>query len=115
MSGKRGAGALYESVLFQSQGSTADGAGGVLTSFSDVFSARAAFFHQRGGEGVLAGRLEGRHTIIIRVRASTASRDVSTDWRIIDKRLGTVYAIRDVTPSDDRAYVDFLCESGVAA
>jgi SPP1 family predicted phage head-tail adaptor len=115
MSGKRGAGALYESVTFQAQGSTTDGAGGVLTSFSDVFSCRAAFFHQRGGEGVLAGRLEGRHTIVIRIRSSAVARTVTTDFRVVDKRLGTIYAVRDVTPSDDRLYIDFLCESGVAA
>ena len=115
MSGKRGGGSLYESVLFQSQGSTADGAGGVLTGFSDIFSCRAAFFHQRGGEAIMAGRLEGRHTVIIRVRSSAAVRSATPDWRIVDKRAGTIFAIRDVTPSDDRLYLDFLCESGVAA
>lgn len=115
MSGIRGAGALQDRLGFQKLGEASDGAGGVISSFAEIFVCRARIMHQRGGEGILAGRLEGRHTIVARVRASTDARAVTSDWRVVDKRSGTVYAVRDVTPSDDRAYIDFLCESGVAA
>jgi hypothetical protein len=40
---------------------------------------------------------------------------VTTDWRVRDVRTGTIYNIRDITPSDDRAFLDFLVQSGVAS
>lgn len=114
MSGARGAGALVDRVGFQKLGQASDEAGGTISAFAEIFVCRAKIFHMRGGESVIAGRLEGRHTIIIRVRASADARTVTADWRVVDKRSGQVYAVRDVTPSDDRAYIDFLAESGVA-
>lgn len=109
-----GAGDLVERVGFEAPQSGSDGAGGVLDGFAEQFEARAQFIHLRGGESVLAARLEGRHTLVIRVRSSTASRAVTGDWRIADKRAGTLFNIRDITPSPDRAFIDFLCEAGVA-
>ena len=74
----------------------------------------AQFIHLRGGESVLAGRLQGRHTQVVRVRASEMTRLVETDWRVTDARTGVEFAIRDVTFDPGRAAVDLLCESGVA-
>ena len=115
MPAKAGAGRLVEMVGFEQPQAGSDGAGGVLDGFAEQFETRAQFIHLRGGESVLAARLEGRHTLVIRVRSSAASRAVNTDWRIADKRAGTLFNIRDITPSEDRAWLDFLCESGVAA
>jgi SPP1 family predicted phage head-tail adaptor len=76
----------------------------------------AEFIHLRGGEAVIAGRLQGRHAVVMRVRASALTREVGADWRVIDAR-GTAYAVRDITvhPKGDRQWLDLLCESGVAA
>jgi hypothetical protein len=52
---------------------------------------------------------------VVRVRADAQTRTVTTDWRITDRRSGALYAVRDITPSTDRAWLDFLCEKGVAA
>jgi hypothetical protein len=49
----------------------------------------------------------------VRVRSSVATRGVTSDWRLTDIRTGRQYAIRDVTHDVGRAYIDFLCESGV--
>lgn len=89
--------------------------GNVFSDWVTSFERRAAFKHLRGGETIIAARLEGRHTQIIRVRASTETRSVTPEWRIVDARDQTVYNIRDVTPTEgDNAWLDFLVEKGVA-
>lgn len=115
MAKKPGAGSLFEHVDFQSPSSASDGAGGVLNGFAHQFYTRAEFIHLRGGEAVLAARLEGRHTQVIRVRSSEASRAVDTDWRIVNTRTDEVFNVRDITPSADRQWLDILAEKGVAA
>lgn len=115
MAKKFGAGDLYERVGFEAPQSGSDGGGGVLAGHVERFVVRAGYTHLRGGESVMAARLEGRHVQVIRVRASSDTRQVTADWRIVDKRAGTVFNIRDITPSTDRAWLDFLVERGVAS
>ena len=77
----------------------------------------ASFDFMRAGEAVIAGRLEGRVATIVRLRADELSRQIGSDWRLIDRATGIVYAVRSVNPDPegDRAWVDLLAESGVAA
>jgi head-tail adaptor len=115
MSGKKqGAGALDQRVGFSTRGEIEDGLGGMTESYAEVFNCAAGYFHLRGGETVLAARLEGQHTQVVRVRSFAQSRQVTTEWRIEDKRSGQVFNIRDITLTDDRLYLDFLVQSGVA-
>jgi hypothetical protein len=114
MAKKPGGGDLFEHVGFDKHGTASDGAGGTITAFVEQFTRRAAYIHLRGGETVMAARLAGRHSQIIRVRSDSSTRTVTTDWRISDKRSGAVFNIRDITPSTDRAFIDFLAERGVA-
>lgn len=109
-----GAGELRNRVMFERQGSASDGAGGTTTAWADQFERWAAFVHLKGGEAVMAGRLAGKHSQVIRVRADSLTRTVTADWRLRDKRAGTVFNVRDVTHTEDRAFIDLLCESGVA-
>lgn len=110
-----GAGHLYQRVAFEKKGTASDGAGGTTTAWTEQFQCRAGYTHLRGGESVMAARLEGTHSIVIRVRASSQTRAVTTDWRVKDVRTETIYNVRDITPSDDRAFLDFLVQSGVAS
>jgi len=70
-----------------------------------------------GGETVLAARLQGQQLATIVVRRSQATRAVTTAWRIRDMRDGTVWEIKSgpVDSDDSRQWLEFLCESGVAA
>jgi len=108
---KTGAGDLRERVTFQQRGTASDGAGGTVTTFTDQFTVSAQFVHLRGGESVMAARLEGVHTQVIRVRRSSDTRKAGHDWRIVDARAGTEFNIRDITPTDDRAFLDFLVDT----
>ncbi len=83
-------------------------------TWTEQFAVRAQFIHLRGGEDVMAARLEGRHLQVIRVRASTETLVVTADWRIVDKRNSDIFNIRDVTHNVDRRFIDLLCEKGVA-
>lgn len=109
-----GAGPLYQHVAFEKKGTASDGAGGTTTAWVEQFHCRAGYTHLRGGENVMAARLEGTHSIVVRVRASSNTRLVTTDWRVKDARSSVVFNIRDITPSDDRAFLDVLVQSGVA-
>ncbi len=123
------AGRLVEKVAFDRRqidnpDSPAD-YGNTETTWVEQFDCRAEFIHLRGGEEVMAARLANKHVQIIRVRSAVLTRGVEPDWRIRDENSGVfttggewtgdVYNIRDITPSDDRQWIDFLCEKGVAA
>lgn len=109
-----GAGEFWHRVAFEKRSATSDGAGGTTTAFAEQFVNSASYRRAGGSEAVMAGRLEGRHTQIVRVRASPRTRLATTDWRLKDTRTGVYFNIRDITLTEDRAYLDLLCESGVA-
>jgi head-tail adaptor len=89
--------------------------GSVETDWAEQFQCRAAFIHLRGGEQVLASRLEGKHTLVMRVRSSSSTRSIGMDWRVRDMATGDAFNVRDITPTEaDRQWLDVLCESGVA-
>ncbi len=108
------AGRLRERVAFDERGAASDGLGGAEAAFVERFNRAAEYIHLRGGEGVLAARLGGRHTQVVRVRADRQTRAVTTDWRLRDVRTEAAFNIRDVTATPDRKWIDLLCERGVA-
>lgn len=111
---KLGAGDLYYRVAFDRRQDVEDGYGNTVAGWAEQFQCRAAYRHLRGGEGVMAGRLQGHHLQVITVRASSETKQVTTEWRVRDARDGTVFNIRDVTVETDRAWISLLVEKGVA-
>jgi len=108
-------GDLEERVYLDRPTSIPDGMGGTENGWEHVFEARAHFRYLRGGETVLAGRLQGRLTVVATIRAHTTSRLVTSDWRMRDARDATVvFNVQSIMPSDDRAFLELTCESGVA-
>lgn len=106
---------LIERVGFEAPQTGNDGGGGVANGFTEQFERRAEYIHLRGGEAVIAARLQGQHTQIIRVRDEPEARAVTTSWRIVDKRNGDVFNIREIAPAEnDRRFRDFTCQKGVA-
>jgi SPP1 family predicted phage head-tail adaptor len=107
-----GAGDLRERVAFDKRGTGSDGGGGVVTTWQEQFQRRAAYVHRNGGEAVMADRLQGKRSTLIRVRADSQTRTIDTAWRVRDARLGTIFNIIDVTPTVDRKWVDVLAQTG---
>lgn len=110
-----GAGKLRERVTFEAPVEMRDGRGGTYQGWEPQLTVWAAYKRLRGGETVQASRLQGRQPTVITVRASKDSRRIATDWRAVDSRTGEVFAVRTVTPTDDRAWVEILTESGAPA
>lgn len=120
---KRSSGDLRHRYAFDRRVNISDGYGGTKGVWEQQFVSRAGVHHMRGGEDIMAGRLAGVHTQVVFVRASVLSRSVANDWRMRDVRHGAFVAgvwsgptfnIRDITPTDDRMWLDFLVQSGAA-
>ena len=109
-----GAGQLRQRIRFERPNAIANGYGGHTAGFEAVFDDRAAYTRLRGSESVVAARLQGRQPTVIRVRASMRARGAKTAWRIVDRDSGEIFNIRSVAETNDRRWIDFLAESGVA-
>ncbi|MEH0295875.1 phage head closure protein [Agrobacterium sp. CCNWLW71] len=114
MAATRSAGDLFHRVAFDVREEVDRGDGVTVGNWVEKFQVRAGFTPLRGGEAVLAGRLQGQQTQIIYVRASRKTLEVNADWRVRDIRSGISYNIREITRTRDRLWLDFLCQSGVA-
>lgn len=109
------AGDLFYRVAFDKRESQSDGYGNEDGSFVEQFQRRAGFTFLRGGETVIAARLEGRQPVIVLVRSDAQTRLVDADWQMRDVRTSTVYAVKSTIPSDDRQWLHITVESGVAS
>ncbi|TIN83103.1 head-tail adaptor protein [Mesorhizobium sp.] len=113
-----GAGRLDRRLQFQVRVEMDDGHGNTVSDFYPQFTMAASrvFLKSRNSETVMAARLTAKALATVTVRNCTAARQITADWRAIDTRDGTVWNIREEPQqSSDRGYLEFLCESGVAA
>jgi SPP1 family predicted phage head-tail adaptor len=112
------AGDLDRRIAFDAPVVGDDGHGGEVngwTSDDDAVKVSAHIRYLRGGETVQAERLAGRQPAVITVRRSSQTRLIDTSWRVRDAQSGDIYNIRSgPVPSDDRLYLEFTVESGVA-
>ncbi len=109
------AGMLDRRVRFEKRLDVNDGAGNTRGEWVKQFACAAGRTFLRGGEGVLASRLESRQPVILTIRNSRAARTISADWRAIDERDGRVFNIREnPKESGDRSMLEMLAEAGVA-
>lgn len=115
MAKKPSAGDLFERVAFDVRSSDDDGHGNYNGEFVEQFQRRAGFTFLRGGETVIAARLEGRQPVVVLVRSDSQTRMIDTDWRMRDVRTSVVYAVKSIIPSDDRLWLSITVEGGVAS
>jgi head-tail adaptor len=108
------AGQLRERVAFDERVVIEDEYGNQTGDFAEVFQCRAGFIYLRGGEAVIAARLEGRQPVVARVRPSSQTRQIEPDWRMRDMRTGESFAVRSIAPTPDRKWIDVTTEAGVA-
>lgn len=111
----RATSSLFHEVAFDQRKETGgDGAGNIEGDWVERFRCRVEFIQLRGGEAVLAGRLQGRHSQVIRVRISEHSVLITAGWQARDIRRGTAFNIRDIEFEENRQFISLTCESGVA-
>lgn len=112
-----GAGALRERLRFERRAIVDDGYGNEVSGdFEPMFTVAASLTPLRGGEDVMASRLGGVQPYVARVRQSSLTRQVSTDWRAVDARKpDREFNIRTITDLDGRrAWFDMIVTEGVA-
>lgn len=121
------AGKLTERIAFDSRGPVAPDApddGNTQGAFVERFTLWARRTYRAGSEAVTASRLEGRQPVFLTVRASSLSRQITTDWQARDARsgkfvdghwTGVTYAIKSVNLTEDRAWCLITAEAGVAS
>lgn len=108
------AGELRERVAFHEIASSDSSFGIVAGEYEEQFRRGARIRPLVGTEPVIAQRLTGVQPVVIKVRSDSATRDVTTAWKIVDTRSLVSYNIRAVTPDEKRKYIEFLVEAGVA-
>jgi SPP1 family predicted phage head-tail adaptor len=109
------AGDLRGRIHLQSRTAIDDGYGNeVAGPWSTRFTVAAGFKPRLGGEEVMAARLGGQQPWIITIRQSSETRQVTTDWRIVDARdERRVFNIRSIVdPDGKRAFLEILAQEG---
>ncbi len=108
------AGTLREKIRFQSRTNENDGYGNTKAEWTTAYDCRADLLWLRGGESVLAGRLEGVKTAVFTIRDCVDARAVTSEYRVVNLRTDEVFNVRSVNSATKRGYIDILAETGVA-
>ncbi|WP_167765430.1 MULTISPECIES: head-tail adaptor protein [unclassified Brevundimonas] len=106
-----GAGDLKDRVRFEERGQTPKGH---LGDWQEHCTVWAQIKWLRGGESVVAQRLEGRQPAAIVVRTSTQARLIDPAFRAVDARTGRTFNIKAVSPAKEAGFIDILAVSGEA-
>lgn len=92
-----------------------DDLGNAQSVFVEQFVVAAKVQAKFGGEAVTAARLVGQQPVTIIVRQSSQTRLIAVDWRARDVRDNSIFGIRSIVdPDDKRAFLEILCQTGVA-
>lgn len=105
------AGDLTKRASFQRPVKIRDDDGNPIMSYPTVFVAWVNLKQLRGGESVLAARMQSKAPAIVTFRASSQAREVTSEWRVVID--GRIYAAKeDPRETQDRAYLEMLAEAG---
>ncbi len=109
------AGELSHRIAFEERALQSDGYGNARGAFEERFIVWAKVQARFGGETVMAARLSGQQPVTIMVRQNSRTLQVTEAWRARDAESGMLYNIRSIVDPDDRgAWLELLCQAGVA-
>ena len=109
-----GAGQLREKFAFDKRAEIDDGAGNTTGDWQEQFNCAARRESLKGGEAVMAARLERRQPYLVTIRYSTSAGLVTPDWRCRDARTSAHYAITSVVVRPRQDYIDLIVIEGPA-
>jgi head-tail adaptor len=112
-------GSLRQKVSFSQRALTSDGYGNQSGDWEAQFEVAARVWPRLGGETVMAARLGGQQPVTIRVRQSSQTRLIRTDWKAVNVRTGVEYNLRSIVDPDEHTtghgrWLDILAETGGA-
>lgn len=83
-------------------------------AFETVSTVWAKLAPKLGGEGVVAGRLQGRQPYVVTVRYSSLTRDITPAWRLEDaRRPGRFFDVKSIINVGERNDIlEILAEEG---
>lgn len=115
MAQTQGAGPLRELLMAESRSPIDDGMGNEISGpWTEQSLHPASLVARRGGEAVIAGRLQGTVSFVATARYSMACAAISTDYRFRSTRSGQTYSILTAIARPGRDYIDFDVVTGVA-
>lgn len=117
MAKKPSSGGLKQKLSFQHRTFGDDGYGNEVPGpWVSAFTEYAELMPLRGGEAIMAARLQGTQTFVLRVRSFEASRSVTPEWRAVDARNSErVFNIKSIADAEqNNRWLDMLVEQGVA-
>lgn len=110
------AGAMRDRVRLERRTTVSDGYGNSRGEWSSAFERAAEIRPLKGGEGVIGARLEGTQPAMVRVRFDSQTSEIKPDWRLVEVRSGTVYAIKTAADMERRReFVTMMCVAGDTA
>lgn len=110
-----GSGALRELFAFDKRLEISDGAGNTVADWAEQFQCAARRESLKGGETVMASRLEGRQPYIVTIRYTASSGLVTHDWRARDARSNAEYSIKTAVARPRKDYIDLIIVEGPAS
>lgn len=106
---------LRDRVRLEKREEVDDGYGGTGSQWVPKFERNACILLSKGGETVIAARLQSIQPALIILRYDVETATITAAWRLIETRSGTAYNIRTVADMERRSrFITMLCESGVA-
>jgi SPP1 family predicted phage head-tail adaptor len=109
------AGELRERIAFDEREQMTDDVGNSVGSWVERFVTAARVRPLKGGETVMADRLQGRQPVVITIRYFQEAATVTPAWRARDVRTGRIYNITAAANMDEhRRYLDLLATAGEA-
>ena len=92
-----------------------DGYGNTVGNWVTRFERDACIIPSKGGETVIASRLQEVQPALIVVRLDAETTTITADWRLNEVRSGTIYNIRTSADMERRGrWWTMLCEAGAA-
>lgn len=109
-----GSGDLREKFTIRRATLADDGHGGKIETWADYLTCAAEITFSRGGETVIAARLQAQQPAILRIRTSALARGILPTDKAVNARTGEVFNIREYPREarDSRGYLEFLVQAG---
>lgn len=107
------AGKMRDRIRFDQRGLDANQVR--LGPWEEGFTVWAETTWLRGGEDVMAQRLEGKQPVAFSIRDSTQARTITAGHRAVDTRTERTFNVTAASPSRTPGFIDVLAVSGGAA
>ncbi len=113
---KSGAGPLRERLAFEARVAVDDDYGNTIAGdYAEQFQAAARITPLKGGETVIADRLQGTQPYILTIRHCNSAKLLKPEWRARNLRTGAIYEIKSIAnPDEKRQYMAIVAIDGVA-